>query len=264
MFSPPDEFGVLSFGDMRLGLVELSRLEQRRANPRAMGKAEYATLKKSMERFGFKSFVVAEEIEPGRYGVIDGHHRWKAAQEMNRERVPVVLLDSGTEKSWADLAMLTFNVTGDPLESVFVDFLSELTQALGAEVTADFTALDAGFLSNFTASLDASLAAAEAAAAAASTEPSPEDTPAGVGAGGWQGKPVSVEFPRSPGVQETLDQVVALTGEPVLGQAVLKALREWVLMRAVAVQDAKDAQSAQDGVEAEAKEAESGEVVRDQ
>lgn len=241
-FEPPDEFGVVRFGDMRLGLVELGRLEQRRDNPRAMGKAEYETLKRSMERFGFKSFVVAEELAPGRYGVIDGHHRWRAAQEMGKARVPIVLLEPGTDKSWADLAMLTFNVTGDPLEDKFVDLLAELTHALGADTTAAFTALDASFLENFTVSLDDALEAA-AKAAADTPVPGAEPAPGGPGAGGWQGKPVSVEFPRTQEAQELLEQVVQLTGETVVGLAVLRVLREWVSLQ---TQEAKPSAPAQD------------------
>jgi hypothetical protein len=204
---------------MRLGLVETSRLEQRRDNPRAMSAAEFETLKRSMDKFGFKSFVVAEELAPGRYGVIDGHHRWRAQVERGIDRIPIVLLDPGTDKSWADLAMLTFNVTGDPQEDKYVDLLSELTQLLGPETTAAFTALDASFLESFGKSME------DAMASAADTDAKAESE------GGWQGRPLYIELTRSEGVQELLDTVVRLTGETVVGQAVLVALRAWVTIR---------------------------------
>lgn len=218
---------------MRLGMVEIDRLEQRRDNPRAMSQPEFETLKRSMDRFGFKSFVVVEEIAPGRYGVIDGHHRWRAATERKMDRVPVVLLDNGTEKSWADLAMLTFNVTGDPQEDKFIDLVSELTKTLGHEVTAAFTALDPGFLENFGQQME------EAMASVGPTEGSPDQ-----GSGGWQGRPISVELPRAEDVKDLLQAVTALTGEKVVGQAVLIVLRDWVKARSSA-QDMNEQEEAQ-------------------
>src|SRR5262245_58128420 len=72
-----DEYGIVSLGGMRVGLVEASRIKQRRDNPRAMKPKELEALRKSVERFGFKSFVVVEELAPGEYGIVDGHHRVK-------------------------------------------------------------------------------------------------------------------------------------------------------------------------------------------
>jgi len=203
---------------MRLGLVEIARLEQRRDNPRAMSEQEYETLKRSMDRFGFKSFIVVEEIEPGRFGVVDGHHRWRAAQEQGRGRVPVVLLDAQPEKAWMDLAMLTFNVTGEPVDAKYVDLLAELTQTLGATTTADFTALDPDFLSSFAAQLvDAPIL---------DTPTGNNDTPTGLG--GWKGHPIAVEFPRTEATQALFDTLVQRTGESVLSQAILRAVESWL------------------------------------
>jgi len=181
-----------------------------------MSEQEYETLKRSMERFGFKSFVVVEETSPGSYGIVDGHHRYKAAVERQMDRIPVVLLDAGLETSWADLAMLTFNVTGDPLEAPFIDLLSELTGKLGAEAVADYTALDRGFLENFSKEMEETLAALSA-------ESEDEDEEARV-----RGHALMIELPRVEGVKELLNRVMHITGEAVVGQAVLKALQAWV------------------------------------
>lgn len=223
----PDEYGVVTFGGMRLGMVEIDRLEQRRNNPRAMNDQEYQTLKRSMERFGFKSFVVVEELEPGRYGVIDGHHRWRAARESQMTRIPVVLLDQDGEKAWSDLAMLTFNVTGSPQEEEYIKLLSELTATLGPEETAAFTALDAAFLATFQEQFEAAVAEAETATSGA------EDVREGV----YQGRPLYIELPRSPEVEALLALVQQLTGEALVGQAVLRALRQWVQDRSDANED---------------------------
>lgn len=225
MWLPPDEYGVATFGDMRLGLVDITRLEQRRENPRAMSKPEFTALKQSMDKFGFKSFVVVEELAPGRYGVIDGHHRWKAATERGMDRIPVVLLNSDTEKSWADLAMLTFNVTGEPQGDAYIDMLGELSKLLGADTTALFTALDENFLATFQQQMDD---AAQIVSDADAADAAAGETPLGEA---WQGRPMVLEFPRAPAILELFELVQKLTGEPVQGQAILTALREWVKIK---------------------------------
>lgn len=214
---------------MRLGMVDVRRLEQRRANPRAMSPAEYKALQESVGRFGFKSFVVTEEIAPGRYGVVDGHHRWKVALEKGMERIPIVLLDEHTEKAWADLAMLSFNVSGNPVEETYVDLLAELTRELGADVTAGMTALDPSFLENFQADLDRAFDTGQQSG-------NGEDGTSGSAKqeGLWQGRPIVVEIPRTEEAQQLLDSVKARTGESVLGQAVLRALREWMKSQTIA------------------------------
>lgn len=194
-----------------------------------MSPAEYKALQESVGRFGFKSFVVTEEIEPGRYGVVDGHHRWKVAIEQGMERIPIVLLDDHTEKAWADLAMLSFNVSGNPVEETYVDLLAELTRELGADVTAGMTALDPSFLENFQADLDRAFDTGQQSSGG-------EDS-AGSSAkqeGLWQGRPIVVEIPRTEEAQQLLDSVKARTGESVLGQAVLLALREWMKTQTIA------------------------------
>ncbi len=211
----PDKYGLLQLGAMRVGLVEIKRLVQRRTNPRRMSDVEYATLKKSVERFGFKTFIVVEEIKPGQYGVIDGHHRWKLALEHKMERVPVVLLDSDTDATWNDLAMLTFNVSGDPIEEEFVDLLAELTQKLGAEDVAAFTALDPDFLENFEKDMKDTIEDL------AKDTKSDEEHRA-------RGHAITIELPRVDGVKELLEKVCRMTGEEVVGQAVVQALGEWV------------------------------------
>lgn len=205
---------------MRLGLVEIERLHQRRDNPRRMSEDEYAALQRSVERFGFSTFIVVVEDAPGSFGVVDGHHRWKLARETGMKRVPVVVLkDDG---AYTDLAMLTFNVGGSPDEAVFVDFLAELTRSLGAMEVAGFTALDAGFLDD----LQKTAAAAYADMGVTSDGgSSPNDMATG---SGWQGKPLVIEVPNTPETHALLAQVIDITKHEVLGQAVLFALKEYV------------------------------------
>lgn len=211
----PDEYGLIRLGGMRLGLVETHRLVQRRDNPRAMAPAEYEALKRSVARFGFKSFIVAEDMGAGQFGVIDGHHRRQVLLEGGAKRMPVVLLDSGIEKAFADLAMLAFNVTGDPIESKYIDLLSEISASLGPDDTAAFVALDPEFLRDLNTQMEETLQDLENASAAEAET------------GAWQGKALKIVVPDTPEVRQLLKDVGDALNEVVVGTAVIKALTQW-------------------------------------
>jgi ParB/RepB/Spo0J family partition protein len=49
-------------------------------------------LRESIRRFGFTKPIVARELPDGRLEILGGEHRWKAAQQLTIEQVPVVSL----------------------------------------------------------------------------------------------------------------------------------------------------------------------------
>lgn len=215
----PDQYGLIQLGELRVGLVETSRLSARRDNPRAMSKAEYAALQKSVERFGFKSFVVVEELEPGRYGVIDGHHRWKVAVEQGMERIPVVLIDGA--KSDMDLAMLTFNITGTPTDESYFDLLSDLMKSFDTPELAAALAISSDFLADMSLHVD-TISAGEQF----------ERDPLRVRAGRdeenrWQAHPIRVDMHDTPEVRELLAKARTETEQATDGQAVFEILRRY-------------------------------------
>lgn len=126
-------------GDMTVGLVPTESLVRRRDNYRAMDASEMRTLRTSIERLGFKTFLLVAPAGD-KYEVLDGHHRWEAATKAGMAEVPVVVLE-GTEDE-RDLAMLSFNVTAKVLEDRYMDFLTEMAERVGAEELAAFSAVD--------------------------------------------------------------------------------------------------------------------------
>lgn len=151
--SPPQlPPGFHSFGGMKLGMVPTASLSRRRTNYRAMPESSMAALRNSVEKFGFKSFiVVAPGKEKDTYEVVDGHHRWETAQSLNMPEVPVVMLEQ--DSNGTDLAMLSFNVQADVIPDVYVDFLKEMTDKIGTETLASFTGISDDFLSDLTKTL---------------------------------------------------------------------------------------------------------------
>lgn len=63
-------------------------------NPNRMNDRQYAAAKESIEAYGFIDPITvrAHPELSGEYQVIDGEHRWKAAQELGIDTVPIVLI----------------------------------------------------------------------------------------------------------------------------------------------------------------------------
>lgn len=206
--------GFQRFGDITIGMLKPSQLVRRRTNYRQMDSESYSTLKASMDANGFRSFVlVGKAPNSGEYEILDGHHRWQAAQDMGMESIPVVLLEANEDAK--DLAMLSFNVTADILPEVYLDLLSEMNDRVGPEVLARYTAVDQSFLEDLHRSAqpdDALLASLSA------------DT--GDVADRSRGHGVQVQFPNLPEVKALLAWVCAVYEEKNPALAIVAALRE--------------------------------------
>jgi len=211
---------------MTIGMVKPDQIVRRRTNYRAMDTTEMETLKSSIGASGFKSFIlVAKGNKPGEYEILDGHHRWQAAQDMEMPQVPVVLLEG--DENEKDLAMLSFNVTASILPEVYLDFLSEMNDRVGPEVLARFTAVDQDFLSELTSAgmtndelLD-SLRAETGEAGSESTDRS-------------RGHGIQLQFPRTEDTESLFAWVCSVYEERNPALAILAALRE---MRATSPED---------------------------
>lgn len=206
--------GFHDFGGMKIGMVPTESLTRRRKNYRAMTEPELAALRNSVEKFGFKSFiVVAPGAEKGSYEVVDGHHRWQTAQGLNMPEVPVVLLEQ--DPNGTDLAMLSFNVQADVIPDVYVDFLKELSDKLGTEQLAAFTGIDDSFLKDLESTLKSV---------------SVGDIDLGTGESGdtsdrSRGSAVNISLPSTDEVHALLDWAVGYFNAPTPADAVLAALR---------------------------------------
>lgn len=215
-----DKHGILTIGSMRIGMIHPSKIDNRRTNPRKMSEAEYNALRSSIDRNGMKSFVVAEELSPGKYGIVDGHHRVQALREAGAPRIPVILMDKGASKDDIDLAMLTFNVTGSPNGDVFMDFLKELSDRMGTEVVAEGVALGKDFLDNMFSTIDEVIKKTQEDAAS--------DEPSHHSGGSFHGTSMKIEVQATAEIKAVLEAVRKHSGSDTDGEAVMAALRYYV------------------------------------
>jgi hypothetical protein len=207
--------GFQQFGPMIIGFVSTNNFVRRRENYRAMDEVEMATLQTSLEANGFQGLIVAcEGTKPGTFEILDGHHRWEAAQALGVPEVPVALL-SGDEDA-KDLAMLSFNVTGSVKPDIYVDFLAEMSRRVGADILAQYTAVDRDFLADLAevSSLDSALAKDLGTAEDDKTSDHS------------RGRALTIILPRSDEVVALLKWACAHYGVKGEGDAVLAALRD--------------------------------------
>ena len=108
---------LYKIGDMTVGIVPRDRIRFRRDNYRKMSALQRDTLKASVDRFGFQSFVVVRLEDDGMYGLVDGHHRLEELDERGVKEIPILILPEVSATD-ADLGMLSFNVSADRLRAV--------------------------------------------------------------------------------------------------------------------------------------------------
>lgn len=73
--------------------LPLSALVPNATNPNKMGNREFDLLCDNIERTGLTEPILVKAIEDGKYRIVGGHHRHKAAQFLGFEEVPCVVID---------------------------------------------------------------------------------------------------------------------------------------------------------------------------
>ncbi len=89
--------------------IELNTLEETQGNPQEMTPQEFEGLKKSIKEKGFiLDDPVIWEYETGKYQIISGHHRIKAAQEVGYNKLNCKVI-TGITKQQGKLLVLEAN-----------------------------------------------------------------------------------------------------------------------------------------------------------
>ena len=143
---------------MKVGLVPLSLVHNRRTNYRKMTVEQERQLRASIDKFGFRTLVVLQTESNGTYGIIDGHHRVAEATRRGMPEIPAVVLEVSALD--ADLGMFSFNVTAETIPSEYYDFIKELQITTTNEELSQHTGLSQEFLMDLR-----SIGVAQAAAA---------------------------------------------------------------------------------------------------
>jgi ParB/RepB/Spo0J family partition protein len=119
--------------------VETWRLQENAWNPNRMDERMFGALVENMRRHGNAQPILVRPVDRGRFEVIDGAHRLRAARELGHEQVPVVALDVNEETAKA-LTLAMNRIGGTMAEIDVAGIVAELTEGtLPVEELAAFT-----------------------------------------------------------------------------------------------------------------------------
>lgn len=122
---------------MRNIQVALSDLVSSPSNANVMDRAKYAMLVESIKRVGFIVPLLIQEVDKGRFLIVDGHHRVKAAHELSMADVPAVVLDGDEDPRV--IALAVNRLRGETDLAVAALIITELVesgmQAIDLEIT---------------------------------------------------------------------------------------------------------------------------------
>lgn len=135
----------VTIGSTKVGTVDISDIVFRRTNYRKMTREQWKSLQSSIDKFGFKGFILVEDNGDGKFGIVDGHHRYEALKQRGIKDIPVMVLDADN-KTDTDLAMLSFNVSGEIVPETYFDFIRELQEKVDTSELAALTATSEDFL----------------------------------------------------------------------------------------------------------------------
>lgn len=127
--------------NFKVGMVSLSEITTRRQNYRRMTPEQRKALEASMRKLGFQAPVIVQEVDGGRYAIIDGHHRVDVARKLGITEIPVVILPKNLSDADLDLAMLSFNITGEIEPEPYLKLLIDLSKEFSLDTLAEFTAI---------------------------------------------------------------------------------------------------------------------------
>lgn len=73
--------------------VDINRVQANDYNPNTVAPPEMKLLQHSIEMNGYTQPIVAWELEPGKYEVVDGFHRYKVGKKLKLEKLPLVIIN---------------------------------------------------------------------------------------------------------------------------------------------------------------------------
>lgn len=110
-------------------------------NPNEMNKKEFALLMDSIKQVGFIDPPQVIEQDDGRFMIVGGEHRWRAAVELGMKRIPVDVLmgDKWTDPDMLDFMTVRLNVLhGKMNPEKFLKVYKRACEKFGREEVAKY------------------------------------------------------------------------------------------------------------------------------
>jgi len=79
-------------------LIDINLIYPNLYNPNVMDKKTFGLIKRSIIKDGLIGSIIVRE-DNGKFIIIDGEHRWKAAKELGYTEIPIIILDKNLPES---------------------------------------------------------------------------------------------------------------------------------------------------------------------
>jgi len=113
-------------------LVNVADLAPNTWNPNRQSEYIFEHELASIRAFGFTVPVIIREVE-GHKEIIDGEHRWRAAQQLNMEKIPAFNLGTVSRETAMQMTVAFNEIKGKPDAYRLGEMLAELTASLGVD-----------------------------------------------------------------------------------------------------------------------------------
>lgn len=114
-------------------VVPIDQIDPNPWNPNVQSAFTFEKEKESIETYGFIDPVTGRQKGDGRYEIIDGEHRWKAAKEVGLTELPfnVIVIDDARAKK---LTIVLNELKGKPDTEILAALLGDIKLEMGDDV----------------------------------------------------------------------------------------------------------------------------------
>ncbi len=126
--------------ELNIVMIDIGKIVPNDYNPNVMQEVEFEGLKRAIAREGFKQHIIVRphDIEPDKYIIIDGEHRWRVLTQLGALSVPCLIEQKN--RSDAMVQTITMNKFRGDFDSVkLAEILLELQKTLSPEQLKDLT-----------------------------------------------------------------------------------------------------------------------------
>lgn len=116
--------------------VAPNTIEPNTWNPNRQSQEMYEREKLSIKMHGFIDPITTRDLGKGRYQIIDGEHRWRAARDLELPTIPIVSLGKLDDHNAKKLTMLFNELGGDPEPAILAKLMADLAKVDSVEQLA--------------------------------------------------------------------------------------------------------------------------------
>jgi len=159
----------------KLKLVPAARVQPNPWNYNVQSDDDFTKLAASLRRFGFVERPVVRTLADGTYQIINGEHRWRAAQLIGMVEIPVVDVGEMDDAQAKQLTIILNELGGSPDQVRLADLMRDIHESVSVDEMREVMPYSAGELRMYLDAVDFSFDRLSAADVRPAEEQVPDD-----------------------------------------------------------------------------------------